>query len=300
MSAQNHSSLDDLFTMAFAGLLPRISQLHIQIATLSGREFKYEVSEYPIEPTTTPDSALAQAQRIFRDKYRWSEWDQRHPNVNVEQEIVTGLVEHILCQAEKIRRWQERNPSTSLPVSLPGNPTIEVFPSPRVELLALKAMRVGREADLSGHQSLVKTFIGSCLANLDKRPTSPGVRGWKQFYLLVLAELFRFSDPMRYREEASELGEDTWGDRTNLFPWYMKMVRATDRAPTSGNFGDFKAAPRSKFDNSGYVTNRGGHAVRVGATAEEALGLREWELARHSGFLETGLYTIAHRQGLVE
>jgi hypothetical protein len=298
MSEVNSNSWSDLFTMAFAGLAPGISQLHITITTHSGREFKYEISEYPISPETTPESALVLARRIFRDKYRFSEWDQRHPHVNVEQEIIAKLVELILEQVPKIQQYLARHPRRATHLPRPGGPTIETFPSPGVKLLALKAMRAGREVDTKGHQTEVKAFVEMCLANLDKLPGSQGVLGWKQFYLLVLAELFRSSDPVPYRSDASELGEAMGNQATNLLPWYMKMVQATDRTPTSGNFGDFKTAPNSKFDNSGYIHDRDGHTVRVG-TAEEAVGLTDWELSRNREFLGMGLYEITKSLGLV-
>src|SRR5262245_12942317 len=105
MSEPNNTTGSDLFTLALAGLLPGYSQLSVKIATPSGREFQYEISQYTISPGLTPDGALALARRIFRDKYRYSEWDRQHPHVDVEQEIVTRLTAVILRESEKVGQW---------------------------------------------------------------------------------------------------------------------------------------------------------------------------------------------------
>lgn len=99
---------DHVITPNFAGEAP--GPRHVQITTLSGRVFKYAFTDYPIGPDETPESAMATAKRVFREKYRYCEWDQTHPNVDVEGEIVKRIVNFVLWQSKQIKDWKASKP----------------------------------------------------------------------------------------------------------------------------------------------------------------------------------------------
>jgi hypothetical protein len=73
-----------------------VNQLHLGGETLSGRPFKYELTEYHIRPEMTPEAALELARRIVKEKYRESEWDRRHRHVDAERELVFAFTNFIL------------------------------------------------------------------------------------------------------------------------------------------------------------------------------------------------------------
>lgn len=101
--------IDDIATLSFSttGGSPR----WIQVRTISGREFKYQLSDYPISSATTPEQARKQAELIIREKYRYCEWDRDHPQVDAECVIFNSLVGLILGIASKIRDAESRRPS---------------------------------------------------------------------------------------------------------------------------------------------------------------------------------------------
>jgi hypothetical protein len=105
-----NSSLDDLVALVASGKAQSQTQYHVEIVTPSGRKFRYELTDYPVSASTTPEQALTQAKLIFREKYRYCEWDRNHPYVDVEREIIAKLVHNILKVAEKIRQWETRKP----------------------------------------------------------------------------------------------------------------------------------------------------------------------------------------------
>lgn len=117
------------FEKLFAGQYPYASRWFGDFVTPSGRRFKYEFSEYPIRVGTTPEQALALARRIFSEKYRYSEWDRRHPDVDVEQEIVFGLICLILHVAARLEGKDPLFPQliTSWGIDFDGE-LIEVYP----------------------------------------------------------------------------------------------------------------------------------------------------------------------------
>ena len=86
--APRQTGFDDLFDLAMSGQAPGVSQLHLEGKTRSGRPFKYELTEYHVHPNMIPRAALELAKRIVRDKYRESDWDRRHAQVDVELELV--------------------------------------------------------------------------------------------------------------------------------------------------------------------------------------------------------------------
>lgn len=58
--------------------------------------------------------ARAQAKQIFREKYRYCEWDKNHPEVDVEKEIIDNLVSFILAEAGRLREWEANKPQKFL------------------------------------------------------------------------------------------------------------------------------------------------------------------------------------------
>ncbi len=154
-------SMDDVFALAFAGQAPGISKRHVEMKTPSGRTFRYELSEFPISSSVTPEGALTQAKRIFREKYRYCEWDRNHPEVNVEQEMLTKIVNFILSEAQSIRRAEAKKPKVYAcwGVFLNGNLVAE-FPF---------AARTDAELRLS---DLLVQHPGQCYISLVKRTGS--------------------------------------------------------------------------------------------------------------------------------
>ncbi len=110
MTDREKDAVNDLLGRVYSGQAPRALERHIEVNTPSGRQFKYELSEYPVRAGMTPEAALAMARRIFREKYRYTEWDRKHPQVDVEKEITTELVARILRLSEAVQRMNARKP----------------------------------------------------------------------------------------------------------------------------------------------------------------------------------------------
>jgi hypothetical protein len=151
-------SMDDILALAFAGQAPGISKRHMEMKTPSGRIFRYELSEFPISSDITPEGAKALARRIFREKSRYCEWDRNHPEVDVEQEMVTKITKFILDEAPAIRRAEAKKPKVYAcwGVFLNGK-LVEEFPY---------AARADAEKRLS---ELLSEHPGQCYINQIKR-----------------------------------------------------------------------------------------------------------------------------------
>src|SRR5262245_8809840 len=103
MNDNTFSAADNLIALVFSGRARVISR-HIEFRTPTGRKFKYELSGHPVSRHTTLAGAQVLARQIFREKYRYCEWDRKHPHVDVETEITEKIVESILRIAEAMRK----------------------------------------------------------------------------------------------------------------------------------------------------------------------------------------------------
>jgi hypothetical protein len=106
MSDEDKAASDDLLATLFSRHLVRCSEFK----TPSGRRFRYDPSRYQIGPSTTQAEPEALAKTIFREQYKESEWDRKHPHVDVRKEITAELVKSILKVADVLRRSEGRKP----------------------------------------------------------------------------------------------------------------------------------------------------------------------------------------------
>ncbi len=107
-------ALHDLDAMVFSGDAPGVLAFHVEIKTPSGRTYKYELSTIRISPAMTRNMAMSQARWIFGEKYRYSDWDRRHPEVDVAKEMIESLTDFILHSSRKVERYQARKPQRFL------------------------------------------------------------------------------------------------------------------------------------------------------------------------------------------
>jgi hypothetical protein len=64
----------------------------IEFKLTCGREFRYQMQDYPF-PLFASDAELdAICCRIIRDKYRYCEWDRAHPKTNTEAETYDAIL----------------------------------------------------------------------------------------------------------------------------------------------------------------------------------------------------------------
>src|SRR5436309_1842034 len=110
MNYKDEHPIYNYLALVFSDRVSYLNERHIELNTPSGRKFKYELSAYPVSAGVTPQGAMSLAKRIFREKYRYCEWDRNHPHVDIEKEITTKIVEFILGVAEAIRRMDARKP----------------------------------------------------------------------------------------------------------------------------------------------------------------------------------------------
>jgi hypothetical protein len=64
------------------------------------------VSNYRVSPSATSAEVEQLASQIVSEKYRYSEWDRKHPNVNAEAEIfeeVLAFLSHIVEQMKHLQ-----------------------------------------------------------------------------------------------------------------------------------------------------------------------------------------------------
>jgi hypothetical protein len=72
----------------------------------SGRQFRYQMADYPFRVDATGAEIDALVCRIIRDKYRYCQWDREHPQTNQEVEIFDAIKEWILDKVAKAVQLQ--------------------------------------------------------------------------------------------------------------------------------------------------------------------------------------------------
>jgi hypothetical protein len=172
-------------------------------------------------------------------------------------------------------------------------------PNLQARLLAYKAYKLGRESASRGTIEEDDRFVRSCLARLKSSPPTAEIRRRRVFYILILAELHRLSDPVADREAAMQEGEqlESMG-LPNPFPLYMRIIERTTRSPTTGNFGDLRNRATELIQDTTSYKDRFGNLITVDL-AESALELSQGESAPHDRFIQKSLKEIAHLHGLV-
>lgn len=128
MEEVSPDSEPDIFDLALSGQAPGVGQIHIEGKTLSGRPYKYEFRSYAIRLGLTPNAALRLATRIVKAKYRVSEWDRRHPKIDVELELVFVFTSIILGVVARLAGLEPIKPQwiTSWGVAFDGD-LVEVY-----------------------------------------------------------------------------------------------------------------------------------------------------------------------------
>jgi hypothetical protein len=162
MPEEERLTMDDMMALAFAGQAPGVSRRHVEMKTPSGRTFRYELSEFPISSSIMLEEAETLARRIFREKYRYCEWDRSHPEVDVEQEMIDKIVRFILSEAQAIRRAEVRRPKVYACWGIFRNgQLLEEFPY---------SARADAEQRLS---ELLAEYPGQCYISQTKRTGAP-------------------------------------------------------------------------------------------------------------------------------
>jgi hypothetical protein len=87
----------------------RSSNQFIILTTKSGRIFRFEISEYPVNADSTLDEIGSLALRVVDAKYRYSPWDRKHPDVNVKEEIYEEVCAYFRDQIHSLQRARLEN-----------------------------------------------------------------------------------------------------------------------------------------------------------------------------------------------
>jgi hypothetical protein len=117
------------------------------------------------------------------------------------------------------------------------------------KIMVLKVIHLGVDArkhpDLQEKWLRLATLAASKLFNLEDKSETLDRH---IFYVLILAELNRTNNPVKFRQEAHRLGNlISKNNRTDPFKLYMKAVDATTNTVNTGNFGDFKVSAREQI-----------------------------------------------------
>src|SRR5438132_5046549 len=72
-------------------------KISVSLAFPSGRVFKYEASDYAMSCPITPETALTQAVRIFRENYKPGKWAESYSEI--EKLTITRIMERLLERA---------------------------------------------------------------------------------------------------------------------------------------------------------------------------------------------------------
>lgn len=67
----------------------------VEITTVSGRSFRFNISDYLIFSCKSRPEIAQLASQIVSEKYRYCEWDREHPTVNAESEILEALIDRL-------------------------------------------------------------------------------------------------------------------------------------------------------------------------------------------------------------
>ncbi len=172
-------------------------------------------------------------------------------------------------------------------------------PDIQAKLLAYKAYKLGRESAWRGSEAEETSLVCAWLRDLENyAPTEKNLRR-RLFYMLILAEIHRLSDPVPFRQSSMELGEQLEAmGAPNPFPLFMCIIRATTESPTTGNFGDITTPAVEPIQDSRSFTDQFGNVVTIDV-AQSALGLSDRYLAEFDWFLRKPLRGIARLHGLV-
>jgi len=174
-----------------------------------------------------------------------------------------------------------------------------VNPYIQAKLLAYMAYKFGRESACRGSEAEETSLVCAWLRDLETYGTTEKTLRRRLFYMLILAEIHRLSDPVPFRQSAMELGEqlEVIG-ALSPFPLFMRIIRATTVSPTTGNFGDITTPPMEPIQDSRSFTDQFGNVITIDV-AQSALGLSDHDLAEFDRFLKKPLREIARLHGLV-
>jgi hypothetical protein len=162
----------------------------------------------------------------------------------------------------------------------------------QAKLLAYKAYKLGRQAVARRTAFEDATFVHTIMPKLEALPRTEETIRRRLFYTLILAELARLDDPVALRESAMALGQqlEEMG-KPNPFRFYMNIIAATTRSPTSGNFGDAKRQGAEPIQDTSWYERQFGYEI-VEDVPQKALGLSDDDLTPLDGFLQKSLREI--------
>jgi len=80
----------------------------VSCTTKSGREFVYNFRDFPFGPHTTLYEAESLARRIVWERYRESEWDRAHADIDSQKEILESVRAFVLGLLGDMKRvWKK-------------------------------------------------------------------------------------------------------------------------------------------------------------------------------------------------